>query len=172
MRRCAIQRGSSSVLLLILVAGAAFFVWVTSRSLPEVVASHFGASGVASGFMPRAFYVRFILAFVVGLPLALVFLPSLAFSNPKARFNLPNREYWLAPDRRTETIEFLRQHLARFGLMLVVFLCYAHWLVVRANTVVPPSLSSPWFIGGLGVFLVSALVWAKVFVGRFRNVPR
>lgn len=160
------------MLLLILVADAAFFVWVTSRSLPQVVASHFGASGIANGLMPRAFYVRFILAIVVALPLSLVFLPSLALSNPKARINLPNREYWLAPHRRSETISFLRQHLARFGLVLVVFLCYVHWLVVRANAVVPSSLSSPWFFGGLGVFLVSTIVWGIVFVGRFRNIPQ
>src|ERR1035437_9211047 len=166
------QRGSSSVLFLILLAGATAFVWLTSRSLPEVVASHFVASGAANGFMPRTFYLRFMLVFIVVLPSILAFLPTLSLGSPKARFNLPNKEYWLAPDRRTETIRFLREHMVRVGSLLVVFLSYVHWLVVRANAVVPPSLSMPWFIGGLAVFVLSLLVWGGLFIGHFRNVPR
>lgn len=166
-----VQRGFSSALFLILLAGAAAFVWLTSRFLPEVVASHFGASGVANGFMPRALYLRFTLVLVVALPLAVVFLPTLALSHPKARINVPNREYWLAPERRAETIAFLRRHMRRFGSMLVVFLCYVHWLVTRANDVIPPTLSSAWLIGGLVVFVGSLIAWTVVLLGRFRNVP-
>lgn len=166
------RRNSSVVLFLILVSGAVVFVWFTGRFLPEVVASHFGASGAANGFMPRAFYVRFMLVFVAALPLLLVSLTTFTLNSPKARINLPNRDYWLAPERRAETIGYLLQHMVRFGAMLVVFLCYVHWLVVRANTAVPPNLSSSWFIGGLAVFLVSALVWTRVLLGRFRKGPQ
>ena len=166
------QRDSARTLFLILVACAALFVWVTSRALPEVAASHFAGSGTAKGFMPRTFYVRFKLLVVVVLPLVLVFVPSVRLNNQKAGIRLPNREYWLAPERRAETVEFLRQHMARFGSMLVVFLCYIHWLVVRANTVVPPSIPAPWAIGGIGIFVVCALIWAGALLRRFGNVPR
>lgn len=166
------QRGNARTVFLILVACAAVFIGVTSLALPEVTASHFGGSGVANGFMPRAFYVKFMLLFVVALPLVLVFVPTISFNNPKAGIRLPNKEYWLAPERRGETVEFLRQHMARFGSMLVLFLCYVHWLVVRANAASPPRLPAPWFIGGIGVFVVGALVWARVLHRRFRNVPR
>ncbi len=157
----------SSLLFLIVVAGAAFFIWITSSSLPEVVASHFAASGVANGFMPRAFYVQFMLVFVVGLPAVMVFLTNLTFGNPGIRINLPNRDYWLAPDRRAETIAFLRQHSTYFGVMLVIFLCYVHWLVVSANTVFPPVLSAPWIITGLVVFIASTIIWTVVLLKRF-----
>jgi hypothetical protein len=113
-----------------------------------------------------------MLLFVVVLPLVLVFVPSVSLNNQKAGIRLPNREYWLAPERRAETVEFLRQHMARFGSMLVVFLCYIHWLVVRANTLVPPSMPAPWTIGGIGVFALYALIWASALLRRFRNVPR
>lgn len=169
--RCRELRGSASTLFLILLAVAAAFVWLTARFLPDVVASHFNAAGVANGFMPRAFYVRFMLFFVVVLPLAVVFLPSLAMSSPKARINLPNREYWLAPERRAETVACLQRYSARFGSLLVVFLCYVHWLVLRANANVPPNLSASWFIGGLMFFVASMVVWTVALVGRFRKVP-
>lgn len=166
------QRGDDRTVFLVLVACAALFVWITSLGLPEVVASHFVGSGAANGFMSRTSYVRFMLLFVVVLPLVLVFVPSISLNNPKAGIRLPNKEYWLAPERQAETVEFLRQHMARFGSMLVVFLCYIHWLVIRANAVAPPSMSAPWVIGGIGVFVICALMWSSALLRRFRNVPR
>ena len=165
------QRGQSFQMFLLLVAGAAGFVWMTSDSLPAVVASHFGASGTAGAFMPREAYVRFMLVFVVGLPLFIVGLTSLTLGSPRARINVPHRDYWLAPERREETISFLRLHMVRFGAMLVVFLCFVHWLVVRANESQPVRLENRWFIGGLVVFVVFALAWAKALFSRFRRVP-
>lgn len=166
------KQGSARAVFLFLLACAAVFVWVTSLALPEVTASHFAGSGAANGFMPRAYYVRYMLGVVVVLPLVLVFVPSLSLSNPNAGIRLPHKEYWLAPQRRLETIGFLRQHMARFGSMLVLFLCYIHWLVVRANTAVPPRLPAAWAMGGIVVFVLGALVWSGVLLRRFRHVPR
>jgi len=164
------QQVSSSTLFLILSACAAIFICLTSLDLSDVVGSHFTATGTANGFMPRAAYVHLMLASGVGLPLLMVLFQNLLLSRVNLRLNLPNREYWLAPARRAQTIEFLRQHFARFGSMLVVFLCYVHWLVVRANASFPPRLSSFWFIAGLIAFLVATLVWSKRLFDRFRVV--
>jgi hypothetical protein len=166
------QRGSARAVFLVLVACAALFIWITSLGLPEVAASHFVGSGAANGFMTRGSYESFMLLFVVVLPLVLVFVPTISLDNPKAGIRLPNKEYWLAPERQAETIAFLRQHMARFGSMLVVFLCYIHWLVIRANTLVPPQMPASWVIGGIVVFVISALIWTNMLLRRFRNVPR
>ncbi len=168
----AIQQGSARTVFLVLVACAALFVWFTSLGLPEVAASHFVGSGAANGFMTRGSYESFMLLFVVVLPLVLVFVPTISLNNPKAGIRLPNKEYWLAPERQAETIEFLRQHMARFGSMLVVFLCYIHWLVIRANTLVPPRMPASWVIGGIVVFVISALIWTNMLLRHFKNVPR
>jgi hypothetical protein len=109
---------------------------------------------------------------VVVLPLTLVFVPSISLRKPNEGLRLPNRDYWLAPERQAGTVEFLRQHMARFGSMLVVFLCYIHWLVVHANTLVPPRLPAPWAIGGIVVFVIGALVWTRLLLQHFRKVPR
>lgn len=157
---------------LVLVTCAALFVWATSQSLPAIVASHFDSIGNANGFMPRSAYVWFMLVIVALVPLILALMPLRAFHDPNARINLPNREYWLALERRAETIDYLSRQALRFSTMLLAFLCYAHWLVVQANKVAPPNLSSRWFVGGLVVFLAATLVWAVSFIGRFRNVSR
>ena len=155
----------------LLLACAAAFVWLTALSLPAVVASHFEGDGYANGFMSRGAYVGFTLAFVVGLPALLLLLSHFAFGRPGARINLPNREYWLSPERRDETVSTLRGGLRQFMAMLVVFLCYVHWLVVRANQTSPPRLSTPWMIGGLVAFGAFALVWTRRLLRRFRARP-
>jgi hypothetical protein len=155
----------------LLVIGACAFVWLTSLGLPAVVASHFGATGVANGFMPRAFYIRFMLAFAIGMPVLIVVLSRWRFDSPGARLNLPNRDYWLAPERRHQTVSFLRQHMLRFGATLLVFLCYVHWLVVRANEAQPAHIPVAWLWGGVAAFVVATLIWLKSLLGRFRNLP-
>jgi hypothetical protein len=155
----------------VLLACAAAFVWLTALSLPDVVASHFGPSGDANGTMPRGAYIRFMLTFMVGLPAVLVGVTHVAMGRPGARINLPNRDYWLAPERRDQTVSYLRTQMVRFSSVLIVFLCYAHWLVVRANRVQPPHLSNPAMISGLVAFVVYAIVWTRFLVRRFRNLP-
>jgi len=102
----------------------------------------------------------------------LVFVPTISLTKPGEALCLPNREFRLAPERQAETLEFLREHMARFDSMLVLFLCYIHWLVVRANRLVPPRLPVPWATAGIVVFVVGCLVWTRVLLGRFSGTSR
>jgi hypothetical protein len=172
MSRRNLQGGMTTVMSLVLIAGAALFVWVTSQTLPAIVASRFAASGVANGFMSSGIYVSLMLALVVVLPLLLIFLPNLVFRRPGVTINVPHREYWLAPERYNSTIDYLCRHSARMGVWLMVFLSYVHWLVVRANAVNPPNLSSSWFIAGLLVFTVFTAAWGWVLFAHFRKIAR
>lgn len=154
---------------LLLLATA--FILFTSQALPERLASHFAASGRPNGFMPRAGYVLFMLGFGVGLPLVMTILQAFMIRHSSNRINLPNRAYWLAPERREETIAFLVNHMVWFGCLLVVFLCFVHWLVVVANSVQPPHLSSVAIITGLVVFIGSTIAWTGVLFARFQRHP-
>ena len=87
------------------------------------------------------------------------------------RINLPNREYWLSPERRAATIAILASQAARFACMMLLFLCYIHWLVVCADSVTPPHLSSLGIKIGLAVFLIGTLSWVVSLVQRFRRAP-
>lgn len=161
--------GSGSRLYTLYVAAAAAFVWVTSQRLPALVASHFGASGAANGFMSRAAYTLFMVAIVIGLPAFLVLVTWHAIGHDRARLNLPNRDYWLAPERRVETIAALRLGILWFGALLVTFLCYVHALVVFANEAQPVHLAGSWFMGGLVSYFCVLFVAGTTFFRRFRR---
>ena len=81
--------------------------------------------------------------------------------------NIPNREYWLAPQRREATAAYVGRHGKRFAVALALFLTYIHGLVVQANAHHPPVLSQPAVLGGLGVFLVAIALWGWALHARF-----
>ena len=66
---------------------------------------------------------------------------------PAALLSLPNKRYWLAPERVAQTRAWLVDQCAGYGILLCVFLCYVHTLVVRAHASTPPHLDErlmPW----------------------------
>lgn len=157
--------------LVLVIAAAAAFLYVSSASLPPVVASHFVAHGTANGFMPRSAYLSFMAMVVVGLPLLLGFLFGLAGRLPPSLVNVPNRGYWLAPERVEETRTYLGRQGHVFAALLVGFLCFVHWQVVEANRAQPPRLPERAFVVGLVLFLLATVAWAAAFIARFRR-PR
>lgn len=160
-------RSFTALLLAALVPGV--FVFVTSAGLPEIVASHFGARGAADGFMPRQAYRVFMIGVTVGVPLLLVIAGHSVRAVPVGMINLPNRDYWLAPDRRAETITYLTTRSSWLGVMVAAFMCFVHWLVLQANRHTPPRLSEDFLFGGLGVFALLLVAWAVLFIGHFRR---
>lgn len=150
---------------------AIVFVFVTGSSLPPVVASHFIVGGAADGSMPRSSYLLFTIVLLAGLPLLIALLSSVSTFLPIRFINLPNREYWLAPERQDETWPYIREQGCHFGVMLIVFLCFIHWLVIRANSHNPPLFPESLFFICMAVFLVGLVVWLGRFVAHFRRLP-
>ena len=71
--------------------------------LPERVASHFGASGAANGWMTKS---QFLMTYAAILLPALFLEFGCSAALPRRRkrsCNLPNKEYWLSPERRAGT---------------------------------------------------------------------
>lgn len=156
------------ILFFVLLLGAAASISLSTSALPDPVASHFRADGVADGFMSRASYLNFLLGITIGIPLlvagAIGGLPRLL---PISLLNLPNRDHWLAPEHREQSLRFLTQHGLRFGCMMVAFLWGVSWLVVRANRFSPPRLENTSFFLLLGAFLIGVVGWMVILYRRF-----
>lgn len=153
-----------------LVIIAAAFVWHSSLALPAMVASHFDDNGAANGFIQHRTYMIATLIAILLLPLAVVLPISLAMNSPTAIINVPNRDHWLAPQRRAATVAYVKRQMLIFGLALLAFICYVHWLVVKANTTAPPRLPPSSFMLALVGFATFVMLWVAVLLKRFRNV--
>ena len=83
------HRNVTAIRLMIVTAGIAALVWLSSESLPPIVASHSNGSGQADAMVPHAYYVRFMVAFIVGIPLLPGLLPMALLRFPRMSINLP-----------------------------------------------------------------------------------
>lgn len=157
--------------LLIMLGGAAAFVLISGSRLPPVVASHFGPGSGANGFMSRNVYLAFMLIGTVVMPLLMVLPQRLVRIIPPRLINVPNREYWLAPERLDATLDYLRDHAMWFAMLFTLFLCFVHWEVVQANLRTPARLAPQPFIAGLLAYMAGIVVW-MVALGRHFRRPR
>jgi len=151
------------------VVGSITGIVLTADWLPARVASHFGANGLANGYMARDVYLAFAIGMVV-VPPALVGLAiALSLKYFPQFLNLPDRDYWLAPERRAGTTEYLNGHSAWLAALLGLFALGVHLLVVRANRSVPPQLETAPFVVLLIGFGIVTVAWIGALARRFRR---
>lgn len=160
-----------SLLFGLWLLAAAGFILVTGAGLPDTVASHFGPSGAADGFMPRTAYLALMAGFAAGLPAIMVWVQSRVMRRAPQRLRLPNRDYWVAPERIEEALRMITEKLMQFGAMLALLLCFVHWEVVQANLRNPPQLDNARMITALAVLLLAVAVWVYRLYARFRRPP-
>ena len=163
------MRRLSLLLFVTLVIASSAYIVGTIGQLPPRVAMHFGGAGQANGSMPRDGYLLFILGFATLFPLFIVAsiagLPLIT----KRGVKLPNRDYWLAPLRRGETLASVGAFGGWLGCLLTVSAAALHYTILEANTSVPPQLPAPLFWSVLGGFFAAILSWQGLFYLRFRT---
>ncbi len=142
---------------------------VTVPSLAEPVATHFDGAGRPNGWMTQTGYGIFMAAFGIGLPVLISGLMPIVSRWFPTRVNLPNRLYWLAPERREATLSFLKWHLGWLAILMVFFVIAIHHLILMANAVRPPELPHTPFLFMLGCFLAGMAVWTILLWRRFRR---
>jgi Protein of unknown function (DUF1648) len=160
------------VLFALLLTAAALLVAALCGDLPAVVAVHFNAAGVANGFMTREDCRSFMLIFTLGAPVLVAavtgLVPRLV---PPSMLNIPNREYWLAPERAENSILFLSEQGIWFACILLIFLASVDWMAARANASAPPYFPAARFAWSMAAFACAIALWALRMFRRF-HVPR
>lgn len=127
--------------------------------LPAEFGTHFDARGVADGTGSPLGFLFAQLGALIGMALVFLFAPSLLRRVPATHWNLPNKDYWLAPARRAGFEAWFAGHLAWIGCATQLLLVAVFHLVLSAATGAsagPPLAAMPVL---LGAFLVAVAVW-------------
>jgi serine/threonine-protein kinase len=146
------------------------FVSIAAQNLPPVVASHFDLSGTPDATMPRDQFTKLFLAIMVLTSGSMALLPMLIAKLPPQMINIPNRMYWLAPDRIVETKQILQAYLLIFASKLCCFMAVIFWLIVQAHLHNPPQLSTQYVMAATGVFVLMTILWSLKLSARFKIV--
>jgi serine/threonine-protein kinase len=143
----------------------------TTATLPPRVATHFAVGGAPNGWMTRDGYLVFMLAFALAVPWFVFAMTVLLPSRFPRMSNLPNRDYWLAPERIDATLDTLRTFGAGVALLVAVFLGAMHWAILDANAAQPARLAEGPFIAGIVAFVVVLLAAVLMLYLRFSSRP-
>jgi uncharacterized membrane protein len=137
--------------------------------MPTPMASHFDGAGIPNGWSTPAQF--FGLAITVELLSAGCFLIGrLVGRMPTSMINLPNKEYWLAPERREQTMRRFSDSMIDFGIITHALLLYAFQLCILANLNPPPRLSHG-IVWALILYAVLTVAWTIRMLTSYR-VPR
>ncbi len=161
------------LLFLILLAAVAFFLMDVYRyypQLPRRVASHFSADGHANGWSDKNSFFIVWGAVFLGLSGLLALLIAFLEKIPLRWINLPNKEYWLAPERAGKTFALVRKYFGVLNLATVLFLATLFHLTLEANLLPEPVLGSEFWLIFILYFL-GMIALSLYFITYFNRIP-
>jgi uncharacterized membrane protein len=141
---------------------------VSLAILPDRVAVHFGLGGTPDGWASNLTNTLMMLGMHTLVFSSLYFSPRLLTTMPRRWISLPNRDYWLAPERRIQAAERFAHLMWQFGTAVFLFLLVAGLLTLRANLSDPVRLDERAFLVALALFLVYTVAWTVALLRAFR----
>jgi uncharacterized membrane protein len=155
LRRAAFLHG-------LLIAFLLVQLMVYYPSLPDRMASHFGATGEPDGWQSKKAFAVFSVVFPIALAALMVGIQALILymdRMPVALINLPKKKYWLAPERRAETLAWVVPLVSRFmmwvGVGTTALMVIVMGMTLRTNLTPEPRLT--YALPVVGVYLVLVL---------------
>lgn len=155
------------IAIVVMLAVAAVQIAYFYPQLPAVMASHFNVSGIANSWQPKGAFVGLMCLVYALLAGMYLLMPQLIMSVPASLINLPNKAYWLAPQRRLLTAHMVGDQVAWIGVVQIGFIIFMSQLAINANLPGSNGQLGPavwWFTGA---FVVIMLVWLLRFMRMF-----
>ncbi len=162
-------RTPTYILRLLYLCFVIYLIFSASQ-LPERVATHFGVNGQPDGWMSRSSHLLFMAMFGFAFPLFLVGIFYVIRFMPQG-LNIPDRDYWLAPEQRLETFDYLLRQGLWLACMAVCFVIGIHYLIIHANLQRQARLSTPMMLVVSGCFLFGVVVWVTSIIRHFYKRP-
>lgn len=119
---------------------------------------------------PKRLFLELYVVVLLSVTAVYLLVPRLVGTLPPEMINLPNKGYWLSPERRAATTEYFLDHFAIFGAGTLALLVMIFQLCINAN--LPGQTSFPSAVGlafgvAYGVFVA---IWVTTFFLKFRRV--
>ena len=147
-------------------AGIGLVIWQWPR-LPDRVASHFNAAGVADGWMSRDAHLILAVGLFAGMTAMFGLIGASMRRLPARWISLPKRDHWLSGDREEQTRRELAVWCHGFGALLNLFLAVVFQLVYLANLRDPPALDSRVMLACLVGYVGLSLAGVIAMISRY-----
>ena len=161
------RRVGLGLLVVAAIATIAQVLWFSTK-LPDPVASHFGPNGQPDAWMSRTGFLAMLVLLQVGMA---GFMLAIAYGMkwiPASLLNMPNKEYWLHPDRRDESLRKNGSMLILISGLTGIFLAVIDQLICETNVRANGPLPQGVLFLALGLYLVAVIGVAGYGLWSFR----
>ncbi len=136
--------------------------------LPEYVATHFNFSGLADRWSPKI-YLIFSLGSVMLLIILLIPGITILIQKFPKNINVPNKEFWLAPDRRELTMNIIDSYLLSIGNTTLALIVGSAQMIFQANMNKTVNMGSSFLFLVLG-FIIVTLTLVGIMIKKFSKI--
>ncbi len=154
------------VFVLLCVICIAHALWYYPR-LPEQVAHHFDTTGKPDAWGHKIQFLIVYLATIGIMALAFLGLGLLMPKIPDSAINLPNKNYWLAPERRQKTLNYMLPlflWMGSFTMILLLDIFHQSFQVHLGNAA---KLDHFWI--SIGAYLAITTAWCVIVYKKFSH---
>jgi uncharacterized membrane protein len=138
--------------------------------MPEHMASHFDGAGNPNGWSSRRAFFCLYAGLTAMVILMFRILPSLLRRFPDSLVSVPNREYWLAAERRQEAFSLITDRLLFFGNGTLIFFVAIVQSVFQANLKNMHRMSAEAMWRLVIIYIIFTLAWTVNIVHRFKII--
>ncbi|ASQ90690.1 hypothetical protein CHL67_06905 [Prosthecochloris sp. GSB1] len=150
-----------SLLIALMAAHALYYYSI----LPDRMPTHFGFSGEPDAWGSKTvFFLWYFIATVV-LAVSHTVAHHVFSRGHTSWLNIPNKKYWLAPERMHETLDYLRRGLLLFGsgtLLFLLDIVHQSFQVALGHAA---ALSHVWT--SAFVYIAFSVAWTAAIYRRF-----
>jgi uncharacterized membrane protein len=152
------------ILLLVCIGHVAYYYPL----LPDRVASHFGASGQPDAWSGKDSFVKIYLVVVAFIAVMFPGIGLILRKSPVSMINLPNKDYWLSPERKLETIEVLFRQFLWFGSATLLLLDMMDQ-TFRVHLGKAQALDHP--VASIVVYVLFTTLWSIALIVKVMRKP-
>lgn len=137
--------------------------------LPDRIASHYDLRLEPDRWSDKKVALFLNLGIVIFIALLFQCMNWLIYKLPASSINLPHKDYWLAPERKKQTLDSLASFFVWLGNVTLLLITIVFNLIYQAN-ISPSGLTSNfWF--AVVVYFITVIYMIYQFYRRFQRVP-
>jgi hypothetical protein len=134
------------------------------------MASHFDAYGRPNGWSSKIVFFSIYSGVVLLMAVIQIMTRYSLTKTPVSLISLPYKGYWLAPERRIESIAVLDKYMSGFWSATLIFLICTMDLAFGVNLGRTQNFGE-WFFALLASFILFTLAWTVSLIRRFSRRP-